>query len=218
MTVNHTPIFKIPIGPPHIVSQWKQFLHRECIEEIKKIYLCLKHFREEDIEFFFSIPQPDGSILQEKRSLPRLCSLAVPCFCPVVPVTYPTQPNVHVLRQLVLGFEELKSKLVRISLPKQWILWPTDENQLHFIQPAISDVTGAHYIEPSLSINDSFSTKRFSNNKEIYQYIKQITDIRDIDNLLEEISSIGIENHRQELSTPTFNQQSSSDQTIASNS
>ena len=52
----------------------------------------------------------------------------------------------------VLGFEDLKSKLFRIS-PKQWVIWPTDENQLHFIQPAISDVTGAHYIERSLLIN-----------------------------------------------------------------
>ncbi|KAI6658899.1 hypothetical protein LOD99_10910 [Oopsacas minuta] len=33
----HTPIFKMPNGPPHIVSKWKQFLHTECIEEIKKM-------------------------------------------------------------------------------------------------------------------------------------------------------------------------------------
>ena len=52
----------------------------------------------------------------------------------------------------VLGFEDLKFKLFRIS-PKQWVIWPTDENQLHFIQPAISDVTGDHYIERSLLIN-----------------------------------------------------------------
>ncbi|KAI6658172.1 hypothetical protein LOD99_11097 [Oopsacas minuta] len=94
----------------------------------------------------------------------------------------------------VLGFEDLKSKLVRISLPKQWILWSTGENQLHVNQPAISDVTGAHYIERYLSINDSLSTKCFYNNNEIYLYIKQIIDTRDIDNLLEEISSTGIEN------------------------
>ena len=48
----HTPIFKIPNGPPHIVYQWKRFLHREFIEEIKKIYVCLKHFRDEDVEIF----------------------------------------------------------------------------------------------------------------------------------------------------------------------
>ena len=68
----------------------------------------------------------------------------------------------------LLGFEYLKSTLVRISLPKQWILWPTDENQLHFIQLGISDVTGDHYIERSLSINDSLCTKGFYNNKEIF--------------------------------------------------
>ena len=167
----HTPIFKMPNGPPHIVSQWKQFLHREFIEEIKKIYVCVKHFRAEDVENFFSIPQPDGSILQEKRILPRLSPLAVPCFLPGCP-SYLSKPiqctptasarldrntrdRDHLaltmelsMRQKtideekfqVLGFEDLKSKLVRIYLAKQWILWPTDENQLHFIQPAILPV------------------------------------------------------------------------------
>ena len=81
----HTPIFKIPNGPPHIVYQWKRFLHREFIEEIKKNYVCLKHFRDEDVEIFFNIPQPDGSILQEQRNLPRLRPLAVPRFLPGCP-------------------------------------------------------------------------------------------------------------------------------------
>ena len=190
------------------------------------------------MENFFSIPQPDGSITQEKRILSRLSTLAVPCFLPSCPsylsksIQCARTPSARLdkntkdrdylalamklsMRQKtideekfqILRFEDLKSKLVRISLPKQWILWPTDENQLHFIQPAISDVTGAHYIERSLSINESLCTKGFSNNKEIYLCIKQITDIRDIDNLLAEISSIGIESHRQALSPLTFKQQ-----------
>ena len=235
----HTPIFKMPNRPPHIVSQWKRFLHREFIEEIRKIYVCLKHFRDEDVEFFFNIPQPDGSILQEKRNLPRLRPLAVPRFLPGCPsyLSNPTQcapttPSTRLdlntkdrdflalgmelsmeQKKLdeekfqILGFDDFKSKLFHISLPKQWILWPSDENQLHLIKPAISDVTGAHYIECSLSINESLCTKGFYNNKEIYLYIKKIKDIRDINNLLEEISSIGIETHRQELPTPTLNQQ-----------
>ena len=91
----HTPIFKIPNGPPHIVYQWKRFLHREFIEEIKKIYVCLKHFRDEDVEIFFNIPQPDGSILQEQRNLPRLRPLAVPRFLPGCPSTSPIQ-SLHV--------------------------------------------------------------------------------------------------------------------------
>ncbi|KAI6656636.1 hypothetical protein LOD99_11278 [Oopsacas minuta] len=47
----HTPIFKMLSGPPRIVSQWKQFLHREFIEEIKRIYVCLQNFRDEDVSF-----------------------------------------------------------------------------------------------------------------------------------------------------------------------
>ena len=90
----------------------------------------------------------------------------------------------------VLGFDDLKSKLFRISLPKQSILWPSDENQLHFLKPAISNVTAAHYIECSLSISESLYTKGFYNDKVIYLDIKHIKDIRDIGNLLEEISIV----------------------------
>ena len=186
----------MPNGPPHRVSQWKQFLHREFIEEIKKIYVCVKHFRDEDVENVFSIPQPDGSITQEKRILPKLSTLAVPCFLPGCPsylsksiqcartpsarLDKNTKDRDHLalamelnMRQKtideekfqILGLEDLKSKLVRISLPKQWILWP---NQLHFIQPAISDVTGAHYIERSLSINDYVQRASLTTKKSTY--------------------------------------------------
>ncbi|KAI6650008.1 hypothetical protein LOD99_6223 [Oopsacas minuta] len=81
----HTPIFRMPNDPPHIVSQWKEFLQKEPIEEIMKIYVCLKHSRDEDIDVFFSIPQPDGSILQDNAASPRLCSLAVLCLLPGCP-------------------------------------------------------------------------------------------------------------------------------------
>ena len=80
-------------------------------------------------------------------------------------------------------------------------------NQVHFIKSGISDVTSAHYIKCSLSINESLYTKVSYNNKEIYLYTKKIKDIRNIDNLLEEKSSIGVETYRQELSIPILNQQ-----------
>ena len=65
----HTPIFKIPNGPPHIVYQWKRFLHREFIEEIKKIYVCLKHFRDEDKE-----RKKEWMRANRRQSLAELCN------------------------------------------------------------------------------------------------------------------------------------------------
>ena len=52
-----TPVFKMPNGTPEIVALWKAFLHREHIEDIKKIYVCLK-------QSHFSIPQQDGTRLE----------------------------------------------------------------------------------------------------------------------------------------------------------
>ena len=63
-------------------KSYTSFLHRESIEEIEEIYFCLKHLRDENVEFFFNVPQPDGPILQEKRNLPRLHTLAVPRVLP----------------------------------------------------------------------------------------------------------------------------------------
>ena len=68
----------MPKGPPQLVAQWKSFLHRENIEDLKNIHVCLKHFHDEYVETYFSIPQPDGTKLEVKRTMPRLHRDAVP--------------------------------------------------------------------------------------------------------------------------------------------
>ena len=80
-----TPVFKMPNGPPQLVSQWKSFLHRENVEDIKNVHVCLKHFHDEDVETHFLIPQPDGTKLEVKRSMPRLHRDAVPKLLPGCP-------------------------------------------------------------------------------------------------------------------------------------
>ena len=59
----HTPIFKMLNDQPCIVSHRKRFLHRQRIDEIRKIYVCLQHFRDEERRSYSSNIQPDGSIL-----------------------------------------------------------------------------------------------------------------------------------------------------------
>ena len=89
--------------------------------------------------------------------------------------------------KLVL-FADLKTRINHISLLKDWILWPSDENRIHFIKPGISKVNGAHLIRCSLSIDDTFHVEGFFDNKEIYLLTQQIQDIREVENLIQEIS------------------------------
>ena len=198
-----TPVFKIPDGPPEIVALWKAFLHREHIEDIKKIYVCLKHFQDEDVETHFSIPQPDGTRLEVKRSVPRLHKDAIPRILPGCPsyLSNLTQKQNRLDRctkerdQLDAAIKqsleqqkveegkfklatlcELKSKVHSLTLPQDWLIWLRGVNQLHFLKPSTSHENGAHFIECSLTIDESLSTKGFYNSKRLKRLSNEIPD------------------------------------------
>ena len=162
----------MPSGPPQLVTKWKSFLHRENIEDIKNIHVCLKHFHDEDVETYFVIPQPDGTNLEVKRTVPRLHRDAVPKFLPGCPsylsVLTKTQTRFdHCAKErdqldvaITLSLKqqqkdeerfkvstlcELNSKVNNLTLPEDWLLCYLGMNQLHFIKPSISNENGAQY-------------------------------------------------------------------------
>ena len=217
-----TPVFKMPSGPPQLVTKWKSFLHRENIEDIKNIHVCLKHFHDEDVETYFVIPQPDGTNLEVKRTVPRLHRDAVPKFLPGCPsylsVLTKTQTrfdrcakerdqlDVAITLSLkqqqkdeerfkVSTLCELNSKVNNLTLPEDWLLCYLGMNQLHFIKPSISNENGAHVIDCSLTIDQSLCTRGFLNSNQITVSILKIQDLRDIENLLKELACQSINNH-----------------------
>ena len=52
------PDFKLPTGPLERVQTWLRAIHRENISDVKTIFVCVKHFREEHIIKKFQILQP----------------------------------------------------------------------------------------------------------------------------------------------------------------
>ena len=80
----------------------------------------------------------------------------------------------------------LKEKLNLISL-KDWLLWSTCDNCVHFIPPHIenSKIT----IQASLTINSQLGTKAFCHNQPTPLSINCLTDIRQIEVLLSECYS-----------------------------
>ena len=41
-------VFKLPLKPDQLRHAWLQALHREDIEDLKAVNVCVKHFREGD--------------------------------------------------------------------------------------------------------------------------------------------------------------------------
>ena len=55
------PVFKMPESPPDLRYDWTRALHREDIGDLKAVYIFIKHFQKEDIDFIFKIPKGDGT-------------------------------------------------------------------------------------------------------------------------------------------------------------
>ena len=87
----YIPVFKLPSGPPELVNRWLRSLCREDIGDLKNVFVCSKHFIDEEIQTSYSICQPNGSYL-ELPAKPKLHKEAVPIFLPNCP------PHLFVIR------------------------------------------------------------------------------------------------------------------------
>ena len=57
-----------------------QALHREDIEDLKAVNVCVKYFREGDIEYTHKVPNGDGTYREIPRSHLKLKEGAVPAL------------------------------------------------------------------------------------------------------------------------------------------
>ena len=55
-------------------------LWRDDLHYFKGVYVCVKHFREEDIEYTHKVPNGDGTFREIARVNPRLKEGAIPAF------------------------------------------------------------------------------------------------------------------------------------------
>ena len=76
----HVPVFKLPMKPDELRHTWIRALRRDDLHHFKGVYLHIKHFREEDIEYTHRIPNRDGTFREIARINPRLKQGAIPAF------------------------------------------------------------------------------------------------------------------------------------------
>ena len=67
---------------PDLANKWIRAICRVGDPYLKSVYVCIKHFREEDILRKYQIHQGDGSIQHIERSKPKLSENAIPCILP----------------------------------------------------------------------------------------------------------------------------------------
>ena len=152
----HVPVFKLPEKPDELRQAWIRALRRDDIDDFKRVYVCVKHFREEDIECMHRVPNGDGTFREEPRARPKVKEGAVPVFLPGCPsISQPTTSTdsrrlsldsreEELLNQTlslslkpaseekvkfkINTFQELQAKLSSLSLSKLWPLWYPDDS------------------------------------------------------------------------------------------
>ena len=62
----------MPQKPDELRHAWLRALHRDDIYELKIVYVCSKHFRDNEVETTHKVPNGDGSYREIPRSRPKL--------------------------------------------------------------------------------------------------------------------------------------------------
>ena len=173
-----------------MANKWIRAICREGASDLKSVYVCIKHFREEDIHRTYQIHQGDGSIQHIERSKPKLSENAISCILSSCPkylssstpkparLTYETKEQelfdealklsiaeqiTEIAKYRSRDFENLKEKLVSVNLPDNWVHWYSDECTVHFIKPSLSGQILS--IDSSVSIYRLLTAKVFLEGK-----------------------------------------------------
>ena len=69
---DHIPVFRMPQQPDELRQSWLRALHREDLDNQKTVFVCVKHFRGEDIKCTHKVPNGDGTYRELPRKNPNL--------------------------------------------------------------------------------------------------------------------------------------------------
>ncbi|KAI6652429.1 hypothetical protein LOD99_7443 [Oopsacas minuta] len=159
----------MPENPSELKRAWVRALHREDIDRLKVANVCIKHFREEDVEYFHKVPNGDGTFTSVPRDKLKLKEGAIPCLLPGYPSYYSStltskrtrlsyeSKEKEMLNQtiqlslksesgakhnfIIRNLQDLKAKLNYIVLPDNWLVWHTDNSSTRFILPRLIEKT-----------------------------------------------------------------------------
>ena len=209
----YTPVFKLPSGPPELVNLWLRALCREDVRDLKHVFVCSKHFLDEEIQTNYSLLQPDGSYL-EVPAKPKLHKEAVPRFLPGCPFHLSSSSDTKHLRfdrslreqqsidtaidesliqynqdKELFQFNTLRdlvSKTKHLDMPNHWITWSSDDSSFNLIKPFITN-NCLISTRCSLTITETLHTIGFYEGVRLSLSLPQINDIRQLNILLKEV-------------------------------
>ena len=205
-------LFKMPQKPDQLRHAWVRALRRDDIDELNAVYVCVKHFRTEDIEYTHKVPNGDGTFPEIPRVNPKLKDDAVPVFLPGCPSYYSQSAAKRSRRSLdskdylnqaltlslrsdaeekerfkVSCSQEMQGKFSLIYLPKTWSLWYPDEHSLIFMRPSLEN--SSILVDVYLVVTFDLSIKAFYKNVIFPHSLSCLSDIRQLESLVNEISS-----------------------------
>ena len=225
----YTPVFKLPTRPQHIREEWLRALYREGIDDLKNVFVCSKHFLPDDIINEMDMPQPDGSVQTISRR-PILRDGATPSLLPNCPKylstdqqsTRPKRLDRHKIetdlffqaveqsldcnrteesKYAVQSLAELKIKLTDFEFPPYWVKWVSEDNCINLVRMSKEKhISASAYI----TINDSLTPTGFYHNIQIPLSIDHLSDIRQIDTIISDVSLFTkdiVENNISEVTT-----------------
>ena len=200
----YVPVFKLPSQPPELRQEWIKALHRENITDLQHIFVCVNHFREEDIERAYKVPNPDGTFQEIPRGHPSILpgspsyySAPVPMhrlsleakeadqFTKVIQLSRISHME-DTERNSVTTLKELKLKLSTQNLPTNWLSWCPTDDELHFI--SLSKTHRPISVSSSLTIDSTLNVIAYHGEETVTLSLAAINDIRQIELLLSEIS------------------------------
>ena len=98
------------------------------------------------------------------------------------------QREIENVKFSVLTLQDLRVKINPARLPKDWLLWASSEIMIYFIKPKVLDSIPT--IEYSLSINESLVVKAFAKSQQVKLALNTITDVRQIEDILEKLEHV----------------------------
>ena len=210
------PVFKLPPKPDQLRHARLQALHREDIEDLKAVNVCVKHFREGDIEYTHKVPNGDGTYREIPRSHLKLKEGAVPALLPGCPAYYSSSATKRsrlsveskddeLLNQalnlslsseikenenfLIKDFQDLQDKLPSLSLSKIWSIWYPNERTLVFMRPGFDNAVTIQ-VDVYLIVEFDLSIKAYQKG-EIFPLSKNfLNDTRQLETILSKMSSL----------------------------
>ncbi|KAI6648318.1 hypothetical protein LOD99_12127 [Oopsacas minuta] len=99
----------MPENPPELKHAWIRALHREDIDRLKVVNVCIKHFREEDVEYFHKVPNGDGTFTSVPRDKLKLKEGAIPCLLPGCPSYY---SSTSTSKRIRLSYESKEKEML----------------------------------------------------------------------------------------------------------